>query len=339
MGKDRELSVGIIGAGGIANNVHIPCLLEMDNVRIEAVCDIIEARAESVAQKFNIPNWYTNYHRMVSDIDFDAVFILVTPDQTFRITYDCLNYGLDIFVEKPLGITSFQAQTLADKARETGSIVQVGFNRRYIPLVREVLRAIKDETTITQVEGCFFKNTSARFYDGCASSFICDTIHAIDLVRAIAGGQPKNAATLVNQYNSPVPNSWNSIIEFDNGVTGIIKSNYQTGGRVHAFEIHGHTASAYINLGFGGFECDAKIIFHRGRQSHSAASAGEGDVEIIHYDGKTLAGSDDYHKYYGFFDEVCVFINSIQARQTPEANLDEAVKTMALAEMLVEKRI
>ena len=80
-----------------------PCLLEMNNVRIEAVCDIIEARAESVAQKFNIPNWYTNYHRMVSDIDFDAVFILVPPDQTFRITYDCLNYGLDIFVEKPLG--------------------------------------------------------------------------------------------------------------------------------------------------------------------------------------------------------------------------------------------
>ena len=43
MGKDRELSVGIIGAGGIANNVHIPCLLEMNNVRLR-LCDIIEAR-------------------------------------------------------------------------------------------------------------------------------------------------------------------------------------------------------------------------------------------------------------------------------------------------------
>ena len=111
-------------------------------------------------------------------------------------------------------------------------------------------------------------------------------VHAIDVVRWIAVGSPKAAATLIGQYNSPVPNSWNSIIKFDNDVTGIIKSNYQTGGRVHSFEIHGYTASAYINLGFAVPDCDARIIFHMGKQSYSAASAGTGSDEVVYYDGK-----------------------------------------------------
>lgn len=339
MGGGGKLSIGIIGSGGIANNIHMRSLSEINNVKIEAVCDIIEKKAESTAQRFMIPKWYSNYHQMLSSETLNAVFVLVPPDQAFRITLDCMNYGLDVFVEKPAGITAYQTKSLAKKAVESGRLVQVGFNRRYIPLVKEVVKIIKETTTITQVEGCFFKNSSAQFYDGCGSSYECDTIHAIDLVRWVAGGHPETAATLIGQYNSPVPNSWNSIIRFDNGVTGIIKSNYQTGGRVHTFEIHGHTASAYINLGFGIPTCEAKIIFYGGRQSYSISSSGSGAEEIVHYDGKILSGSDEYYKYYGYFDEVCQFIKSIKTRVVPEANLDESVKTMQLAEMLVNSRI
>lgn len=40
------------------------------------------------------------------------------------------------------------------------------------------------------------KHSSAAFYDGCASSYVCDTIHAVDLVRWIAGAEPVHMATV-----------------------------------------------------------------------------------------------------------------------------------------------
>jgi len=339
MSENSMLAIGIIGTGGIANHIHMRSLAEMKDIEVRAVCDIIESRAQSTAQKYSVPKWYSNYHQMLSELDLDAVLVLVQPDQAFRIVYECLNHDLDVFVEKPAGITSYQTKTLADKAREKGRIVQVGFNRRYIPLVQEIVKIMKKTTVITQVEGCFFKNSSARFYDGCSSSYESDVIHAIDLVRWIAGGNPQTAATVVGQYNSPVPNSWNSIIKFDNGVTGIIKSNYQTGGRVHTFEIHGYSASAYINLGFCTSTCEAKIIFHNGKPSYSMASAGGGSEEVVCYDGRALAGSDEYHKYYGYFNELLRFFDSVRTRKVPDTDLDDSVKYMELAEMLLKHQI
>ena len=46
----------------------------------------------------------------------------------------CLDAGLDTFMEKPPGITLFQAESLCRKAAESQRILQVGFNRRHIPL-------------------------------------------------------------------------------------------------------------------------------------------------------------------------------------------------------------
>jgi virulence factor len=339
MNMHESIPIGIIGTGSIANNIHLPGLAEMEHVSIEAVCDMVEERAEETARKYKVSRWYSNYRQMLAEEKLRAVLVLVQPDQAFRIILDCLEQGLDIFVEKPAGITAYQTKTLAKKAREKGCIVQVGYNRRYIPLVQEVVRIMRETTTITQVEGCFFKNSSAEFYDGCTSAHECDVVHAIDLVRWIAGGSPKAAATLIGQYNSPVPNSWNSIIKFDNDVTGIIKSNYQTGGRVHSFEIHGYTASAYINLGFAVPDCDARIIFHMGKQSYSAASAGTGSDEVVYYDGKKMAGSEEYHKYYGYYNEVRQFINCVRTREDPETNLYDSVHTMELVEMLANSVI
>lgn len=37
---DKKLRVGVIGAGGIATNVHMPSLAEIDNCEVVAICDL-----------------------------------------------------------------------------------------------------------------------------------------------------------------------------------------------------------------------------------------------------------------------------------------------------------
>jgi len=73
----------------------------------------------------------------------------------------------------------------------------------------------------------------------------------------------------------PGDNARNGVVKFDNGVTGIVKANYRTGGRHHRREIHGSGASAYVDLGTGaGVDCAATIPTHQGAASYSLAAAG-----------------------------------------------------------------
>ena len=338
MSDDKNVSIGVIGIGSMAVNVHLPCLFETPGVKVCSLCDVIYEKAEKTAAKYMIPGVYNDYRQMIKNEKLDAVFILVQPDQTFRITVDCIKKGLDVFIEKPPGITTFQAKTIAEYSKKYNRIVQVGFNRRYIPIVQNVVDIMKRTTVINQVEGCFFKNGDASFYDGCADALVCDTIHAIDLVRSIAAGSPKEVASIKSCMNSSIINSWNSLILFDNQITGIIKANYQTGGRVHNFEIHGPEASAYINLGFGCFECEAKILYFGGKGTHSISANGSGEYEVCRIGSEDIKNGKSY-RFYGFLDSCMAFVKAVRERNQPLTNIDDAIKTMELVDLIAASGI
>jgi len=51
---------------------------------------------------------------MMRDMPLDAVFVLVQPDVLFRVASDSLLAGKHVFMEKPMGITLFQANPCGD---------------------------------------------------------------------------------------------------------------------------------------------------------------------------------------------------------------------------------
>jgi predicted dehydrogenase len=331
--------VAVIGAGGIARNVHLSSLRDMEDVEIVAICDMIEERAVAMAERYAIPKVYTVYHDMLSQETIDAVFVLVEPSNLFHVVWRSLDMGYPTFMEKPPGITRFQAESLQRKADEAGRILQVGFNRRHIPLVRHVKQLVEQRTQITQVEGCFFKYGTGSFDRGGLPAFESDTVHAVDLVRWFAGGVAERAATVIAQYDEPVINAWNGVCWFDNGVTGVIKANYRTGGRVHRFEIHGPGVSAYIDLGFGAASCEAVLLAHEGQAQYSLAARGASEQGILRIDGIELAGSTEFYKYYGFYQEDRHFIDCVQTGTEPETSIADAVKSMRMIDLFMSNAI
>jgi predicted dehydrogenase len=284
---------------------------------------------------------------MLNREELDAVFVLVPPDGLFRAAADCLLAGKHVFMEKPMGITLFQAGSLKDLAEKQKRVLHVGFNRRFIPLVKEVTREFLKRAPLTHVEGRFYKNSSPSFYGGCASSFVCDVIHVIDLVRRLAAGEGKHSAlkearTLERiDPKAGIPDAWYCAMVFENGVSAGIRANYSTGGRVHQFELHGPGASAFIDLGFGGAGASGKILYQSGPGSHSISAAGADRQEILEFDGIKLAGSEKYEVYYGYREEDEFFIQTVLAN--PEggdpARTAEDYSSMELVEELLKARV
>lgn len=300
-----------------------------------AICDLHLNKAKSAAEKYGIPAVYTCMYEMLQEESLDGVFVLVEPDRLFRAANDCLDAGLNVMMEKPAGITAYQANSLARKAEETGKLCAVAMNRRHIPLVQFVFNRMKELTPITQVDGVFIKNSDIAHSWNYANAFVCDIVHATDLIRYFAQSEPIKAATVAARHNSPVDNAWSSVISFQNGITGTLRANYQTGGRVHSFEIHGPKASAFINLGFGGSECDAKILHFAGKSIYSLAAAGVDGKTVEYFDGKEIAGSQEFHAYSGYKQEDLDFIQSLQSGGEPMCTIKDAAKSMEMVEFLL----
>ncbi len=119
----EKVKVAMIGAGGMANSVHYPSLASFDDVNIVAICDLDENRMNTTADKYKIEKRYTNYRKMVEDVSPDAVYVIGQPHLMYDIWIWCLDHGLNLYIEKPMGLSIHQAKSMALLA-EKRAIVQ-----------------------------------------------------------------------------------------------------------------------------------------------------------------------------------------------------------------------
>jgi len=319
----ETIKVGMIGAGSMANAVHYPSLAEFKDVTIEAICDLDRKRLEETANKYGVEGRYQDYKEMVGQKRLDAIYIVMPPHQLYDLVIYCLSRGLNVFIEKPPGISLEQTRNMALVAKRNECLTMVAFNRRYIPLMRRVRSIVEERGPIMQCMATFFKNMVGQehpYYQGAADVLTCDAIHAVDTLRWMAGEVERVASNVRNIY-ADYENSYNALIEFKGGCVGFLVTNWAVGKRVHTFEMHSKGISAFINPNEGA------VIY----------SDNEDEGRVIRAD--EVAGSQEFAKYYGYYAENRHFIDCVKERRQPESNFDDAVKTMELIETIRCARI
>jgi len=129
----KKLRVGIIGVGGISK-VHLEGYAKLpDLVEVVAFCDIIPERAKTGAEKYGAPGAkvFTDYRDLLAMKDLDAVDICTPNKLHAPMTIDALKSGKHVFCEKPMAITSEEADAMVKTAKETGLKLSVGYQSRY----------------------------------------------------------------------------------------------------------------------------------------------------------------------------------------------------------------
>lgn len=133
MEKSEQVSVGVVGTGGMGG-LHAEILQsEVANARLAAVADLEEKRAEKAAAKSGAAV-FTDAEEMIQDESIDAVLV-ASPDPTHApLVKECLRLEKPVLCEKPLADSAEAALEVVEAEVELGrKLVQVGFMRRYDP--------------------------------------------------------------------------------------------------------------------------------------------------------------------------------------------------------------
>lgn len=144
LGKDGAVSPSeriVVGGIGIGRRgtYDLSCFLPEQDVQFVAVCDIKEARRQSVKimvdQKYGTSDckMYRDLREILDRDDIDAVLIATGPNWHATAATLAAQAGKDIYCEKPCTKNISQALALAATIRRTGRVFQAGTQRRNLP--------------------------------------------------------------------------------------------------------------------------------------------------------------------------------------------------------------
>ncbi len=128
-GKNDRITIGVIGAGGMANGNMRSA---RDWLDVVAIADVDAGRRESSNKNMSggKADVYEDYREVLARDDVDVIHI-ATPDHWHtKPLIEAMLAGKDVYCEKPLTLTIDEGKLIRKVQKETGAIVQVGTQQR-----------------------------------------------------------------------------------------------------------------------------------------------------------------------------------------------------------------
>ena len=154
---NNKINIGQIGCGRIARSHDMPGVMQYDNARLIAVCDVDINRMKD-AKKL-VEDYYNNktgsnnvvdvkmyedYKELLLNKDIDAV-VISTPDHWHaQPAIEAALAGKDVYLQKPTSLTVEEGRILSDVIQKKGTILQVGTQQRSMPQFRIAAELVRN---------------------------------------------------------------------------------------------------------------------------------------------------------------------------------------------------
>jgi predicted dehydrogenase len=123
--------MGYVGCGFLAQKVHLPNLLALDETDLLAIAEVRPELGRRVQERLGIPRLYPSHHDLAADAEIEAVAVSGHFCGQGEIAIDLLRAGKDVFLEKPMAVSVAQADRILVAERESGRRLMVGHMKRY----------------------------------------------------------------------------------------------------------------------------------------------------------------------------------------------------------------
>jgi len=142
--RGKKVKWGVAGCGRFAENSFLPAIRITRNGLVTALYSRDFNRAKSLAEKFGVQNYFDNYDEFLKS-DIDAVFVASSNAHHYEQVIKAARAGKNILCEKPLALTSKQAEEMVRVCKENKVLLAVNYVHRYHPLVIKAKELIVDQ--------------------------------------------------------------------------------------------------------------------------------------------------------------------------------------------------
>lgn len=143
-----RMKIGVIGCGYWGPNL-IRNFVEIPTSEVVIVADLSEERLSKITASYPQISVTKNY-RDLFDMGLDAVVIATPPVTHYPLAKECLLHYLHVLVEKPMTVTSEQAEELIELAKTNDLILMVGHTFEYNAAVH-TLKQLVDSGELGQI--------------------------------------------------------------------------------------------------------------------------------------------------------------------------------------------
>ena len=314
----------VIGCGAMSQSGHGPSFAKYKkdyrDVVLSGCCDLDENKALAYKEEFGFEKHYTDYHAMLDEIHPDVVSIISPVDYTCPICVDVMKKGYSIILEKPPGKNREEIELMDKTAKENGVNVRTSFNRRYTPLIMELIRRVR--ATGEKIINITYQLYRYHRYD---KDFSTTSIHAVDVVKYIAGSDYKSVDLSYDLHSELGENVKNVFMNgtFENGAHFQI-SLVPTGGAI--------TERVTVNTVGHSFFVDLPMWENIDVPGKLLQVTENNKCQVVM--GDELSDTTEMFEVSGFYDENRLYFEKLRERNERINDLQSAIQSVELEDCI-----
>jgi UDP-N-acetylglucosamine 3-dehydrogenase len=310
------MKILLVGLGRWGKN-HLKTLTKLADELYVADSDPRQLKA---CEEFSIPadRLSTDYRVFLDRVD--GVDIVTPADGHLALCIDCFDKRKDVFVEKPISLTSDEAREIISVAEKKGVILQVGHIYRYHPASLAIKRFIEDETLgkVQYIYGHFMGFKRPRTDVGVTQT---DAIHYFDLFNFLLGERPHAVTAVIRRYlDLPLDDTSVSVLEYGKKLA-LVEAGYMPPEKRRDISVVGERASLYCD-----FQKNSLLLYeNRHDKQGERYVALEGKVSPVPFDPEEPLKL-----------ELKAFLDSIRSRAKPLADGRAGYEALRIVEACYE---
>ncbi len=253
-----KIKWGVIGSGGIAKRRTIPeGISKASNAELTIVFDIDEQVNSEAAEKFGAEPVQSIEDLLDSAID--AVYVATPACLHTEQVRACAKAGKHVLCEKPLGMTTAEAEEMIELCKRVGVKLGCAFMMRFVAQHREALRLIREgrlgKPTYARAQlSCWYPPIEGAWRQdpatGGGGALIDMGGHCIDLLEMFFGRVVKVSCFInntVHGYKSE--DSATVMLFFENGALGTVDTFFciPDNSSKNVLELYGSKGSILAN--------------------------------------------------------------------------------------------
>lgn len=321
------IKAAVIGVGDMGQN-HARVYMDLEGVRLVAVADPSEAARRSIEWRFGVRT-YGDYRQMLDVEKPDLASIAVPTTLHRQVALYAISAGVHVLVEKPMALSSSEANEIIHAAAKRGVCLAVGHIERFNPAVIALKHHLEagELGRIFEVHSRRLSPFPARIVD---VGVVLDlATHELDITQYLLDSQVESIYAEIDRRLHPSHEDMLlGLLRFKNGALGVLDINWLSPTKVRELTVTGERGMYrvdYLTQDLYFYENNCYSAANKWDASANLSGVGEGNVTRF-----------ALHRKEPLQAQLEAFVAAVRNGHQPPVGGAEGLWAIRLAELLIQ---